>query len=126
VCCLAFTRASRRSGWARVPVWASTVDSEGEGFDLRCWFGDEDTVVAEVFAVRGRSAVACETTAPEVEGILPPISILRMRVFNSSSSSHTETAGPVEPCDSVPSAWDDGSRCAVSGCGASASSREEE
>lgn len=42
--------------------------------------------------------------APDVEGILPPISILRILDFNSSSSSHTDAAGPVEPWDSVPSA----------------------
>jgi hypothetical protein len=80
------------------------VDSDGDWFDFRCWFGDDDTVVAEVFAVRGRSADACETMAPEVDGILPPISILRIRDLSSSNSSHTDAAGPVEPCDSVPSA----------------------
>jgi hypothetical protein len=72
------------------------VESDGEGLDFRCWFGDDDTVVADVFAVRGRSAEACETIAPDVEGILPPISILRILVFSSSSSSHTDVAGPVE------------------------------
>jgi hypothetical protein len=73
---------------------------------FRCCLGDEDTVVAEVLAVRGRSAEAEAwlTIAADVEGILPPISILRILVFNSSSSSHTEAAGPVEPWDSVPSA----------------------
>lgn len=60
-------------------------------------------MVAEVLAVRGRSAVACEMTWDEVGGILPPISILRILVFSSSSSSHTDTAGPVDPRDSVPS-----------------------
>jgi hypothetical protein len=74
--------------------------------------------------VRGRSAVACEMMAPDVAGILPPISMRRIRVFSSSSSSHTETAGPVEPCDSVPSAWEDGSRGAVSNAGVLVSSRD--
>lgn len=87
-----------------VVVCEATVDSDGEGFDFRCWFGDEETVVADVLAVRGRSADAWDTMAPDVEGILPPISILRIRDLSSSNSSHTDAAGPVDPCDSVPSA----------------------
>ena len=47
--------------------------------------------------------------APDVEGILPPISILRIRDLSSSNSSHTDAAGPVEPCDSVPSAREEAS-----------------
>lgn len=82
----------------------STVDSDGEAIGFRCWCGEEETVVVDVFAVRGRSAEACATAAFEVAGILPPLcSIFLIRVFSSSSSSHTEAAGPVEPCDSVPS-----------------------
>jgi hypothetical protein len=129
VCCRTFTRASRSSGCARWVVGASTVDSDGEGFDLRGWFGEDETVVAEVLAVRGRSrsALACAMMAPEVAGILlPPSSILRMRVLSSSSSSHTDAAGPVEPCDSVPSGWDGASRGVVSSIGVRVSSREDE
>ena len=105
MCCRTPAKASRSNGWTRLAVEAcvSTVASEGAGLGLRCWFGEEETVVADVFAVRGRSPEAWETTAPEVEGILPPSSILRIRVFSSSSSSHTEAAGPVEVWDSVPS-----------------------
>jgi hypothetical protein len=54
-------------------------------------------VVIEVLAVRGRSAVAWDTTAPEVEGIFPPSSMRRILVLSSSNSSQTEVAGPVEP-----------------------------
>lgn len=56
--------------------------------------------------MRGRSPVALLTTAPEVDGILPVISILRIRDLSSSSSSQTEAAGPVESSDSVPSRCD--------------------
>lgn len=62
-CCLALLRASRSSGWALLVMggaWVLTLDSEGDRLDFRCWFGEEDTVVAEVFAVRGRSAEACD------------------------------------------------------------------
>lgn len=48
--------------------------------------------------------MAWETIAPEVDGILPPSSIFRILVLSSSSSSHTDAAGPEDPCDSVPSA----------------------
>ena len=59
-CCLALLRASRSRGCVLLllGVLLPTVDSEGDGFDLRCWFGEEDTVVAEVLTVRGRSAEA--------------------------------------------------------------------
>jgi hypothetical protein len=73
------------------------VDSAGEGMGFRCWCGEDEAVVMEVFAVRGRSAVACDTTAPEVAGIFPPNSMRRILVFSSSSSSQTEVAGPVDP-----------------------------
>ena len=73
-------------------------------------------MVAEVLAVRGRSADAWFTMAPDVEGILPPISIFRILDLSSSSSSHTDAAGPVEPCDSVPSAREPASND-VSTCG---------
>lgn len=104
MCCLTLASASRSKGWDLFGVCVSTVELDDEWVDLRVWLGDDETVVAEVFAVRGRSAVAWETIAPEVEGILPPSSIRRILVLRSSSSSHTDTAGPVEPCDSVPSA----------------------
>jgi hypothetical protein len=64
---------------------------------FRCWCGEEEAVVIEVLAVRGRSAVAWDTTAPEVEGIFPPSSMRRILVLSSSNSSQTEVAGPVEP-----------------------------
>jgi len=79
----------------------------------------------EVFAVRGRSAVACDTTAPEVAGIFPPNSMRLILVFSSSSSSQTEVAGPVEPWDSVSSARGTGS-CGVSTWATCELSREDE
>ena len=79
------------------------MDSAGELFCFRCCFGDDETVVTDVVAVRGRSE-ALATTAPEVVGIFPPNSILRILLFNSSNSSQTDAAGPVESRDSVPSA----------------------
>jgi hypothetical protein len=126
VCSFAFASASRSKGWIRLGVGAPTVDSEGDTTVLRCWFGDDETVVADVLAVRGRSAMACDMTWPDVAGILPPSSIRRILDLSSSNSSHTETAGPVEPWDSVPSARDDVSCGAVSICGVLVSSREDE
>lgn len=122
---LAFARASFSRGWTFCGVSAPSVDSDGDSFVLRCCLGDEETVVTEVLAVLGRSAEAFATTAPEVVGILPPSSILRILDFRSSNSSHTEAAGPVESRDSVPSgrdvfSWD------ISFCGVSGLSREEE
>lgn len=78
------------------------VDSDGDALGLRCWCGEEETVVADVLAVRGRSAEASATAAFEVDGVFPPpSSIFLILVLSSSSSSHTDAAGPVEPCDSV-------------------------
>ena len=39
------------------------VDSDGDALGLRCWCGEEETVVADVLAVRGRSAEASATAA---------------------------------------------------------------
>jgi hypothetical protein len=82
-------------------------------------------VVTDVLAVRGRSAVALLTIAAEVVGIFPPSSILRILDFSSSSSSHTDAAGPVESKDSVPSAREATSGW-VSNLGVSGCSREDE
>lgn len=101
VCCLAFARASFKSGCTLLED-VSTVESDGDPPGLRSWCGEEETVVAAVLAVRGRSADACATAAFDVAGVLPPpSSIFLILFFNSSSSSHTEAAGPVEPWDSV-------------------------
>ena len=79
----------------------------------------------EVLAVRGRSAEACATAALEVAGIFPPpSSIFLILVFSSSNSSHTEAAGPVEPCDSV--SWCEDTSFLDSDCGVLGSLREND
>jgi hypothetical protein len=110
-CCLALPRASLRRGCTFCCPGVPAVDSAGESVTLRWCLGDDETVVTDVLAVLGLSADALATAAPEVVGIFPPSSILRILDFSSSNSSHTEAAGPVESRDSVPSA-----REAVSGC----------
>lgn len=95
MCGLTLANASCNNGWTLLGVETAIVGSKA--VDFFCWFGDDDTVVAEVFAVRGRSAEAWATAAPEVAGIFPPISNRFILDFSSSSSSHMEVAGPVLP-----------------------------
>lgn len=84
-----------------VTTWES---ADGE-LVLRRWFGDEDSVVAVVAAVRGLSP-ECDMediAAWEDGGSLPVNSSLRIRDLRSSSSSQTMDGAFVDNVDSVPS-----------------------
>jgi hypothetical protein len=69
-------------------------------------FGEADTVVALVVAVRGRSSDDLDMPPAEVDGILPVRSRRWILDFKSSNSSQTVDGAAVEDEDSVPStAW---------------------
>lgn len=69
-------------------------------------FGDEDTVVTVVVAVRGRSPAIEDMAAADEEGSFPVNSSFRIRDFRSSSSSQMVDGAVVDMVDSVPSFLD--------------------
>ncbi len=98
-------KAECRSGCILSTPRPLTVDASGETVLSRLCFGDDDTVVTVVVAVRGRSPKTLAIAAPEDGGIFPVSSSLRILDFMSSSSSHTVEGAVVDTVDSVPSAW---------------------
>ncbi len=97
-------RAECRSGCMLSTPRPLTVDASGDTGLSRLCFGDDDTVVTVVVAVRGLSPKTPAIAAPEDWGILPVSSSLRILDFMSSSSSHTVEGAVVDTVDSVPSA----------------------
>ena len=74
----------------------------GEVLGLCSRLGDTDMLVIVVVAVAGRSRETVDIAAFDVDGKFPVSSILRMRDFNSSSSSQTVDGAVVDTVDSVP------------------------
>lgn len=67
------------------------------------FFGEEDIVVAVVFAVCGLSSDIRDTAAADVGGIFPVSSRRCIRDFMSSNSSQTVDGAVVDVVDAVPS-----------------------
>jgi hypothetical protein len=93
-------RAERSSGCASRGTTPLLFPSACAGLVPDPRFGEAETVVALVVAVRGRSSDDLDT---DVDGILPVSSSRWILDFKSSSSSQTVDGAAVEDEDSVPS-----------------------
>lgn len=81
------------------------LDSGSGGGELpfRPCFGDDDSVVTVVVAVRGLSPDIVDIAAADEAGNFPVNSNFQILDFRSSNSSHTVDGAVVDNVDSVPS-----------------------